>query len=299
MVAGLALVVACGGSEASHEAPSPVPTLRPLAPSATPAVAPSATPGSFRYTVEPGDTVSAIAQRFGTTVEEIVAANGLADPADITAGQVLLITNATHLPTPTPAPTPEPENSAGTGFQMPIAGACLPDDDYLMPNAPREYRYGTHEGVDFYTGRSCTDVPANTPVLAAKAGRVVRADHNFVEMSPEELDAILARSQAQGYTDAKGLDRFRGRQVWIDHGNGVVTRYAHLGGIPEAVQVGTMVQTGDVVGYVGDSGTPEAVTNPGVEIHLHFEIRVGDSYLGAGLPPDQVRYLYEQAFSSP
>ena len=299
LLATLALVAACGGSEASHEVPSPVPTLRPLAPSATPAVEPSATPGSFRYTVEPGDTVSDIAQRFGTTVEEIVAANGLADPAEIAAGQVLIITNATRLPPPTPSPTPAPENPVGAGFQMPIAGACLPGDDYLMPGAPREYRYGIHEGVDFYTGRACTDVPANTPVLAAKAGRVVRADHNFVEMSPEELDAILARSQMQGYTDAKGLDRLRGRQVWIDHGNGVVTRYAHLAGIPEWVREGATVQAGDEVGYVGDSGTPEAVTNPGVEIHLHFEIRVGDSYLGAALPPDQVRYLYEQAFSSP
>lgn len=243
--------------------------------------------------------MSGIAERFGTTVDDIVAANGLVDPEDIVAGQTLLITNAAYVPTPSPGPTPEPQNPAGTGFLIPIAGACLPDDDYLMPNAPREYRYGVHEGVDFYTGRSCTDVPAGTPVMAAKAGRVVRADQAFTEMSPDELNEILARSAAQGFTDAKALDRFRGRQVWIDHGNGVVTRYAHLGGIPEGIQVGTLVQAGDVVGYVGDSGTPEAVTNPGIEIHLHFEIRVGDTYLGAGLPPDQVRYLYNEAFASP
>jgi len=39
------------------------------------------------------------------------------------------------------------------------------------------------------------------------------------------------------------------------------------------------------------------VTDPGTEIHLHFEIRVGDSFLGAGLDKDLVRQLYEQAFS--
>ena len=50
--------------------------------------------------------------------------------------------------------------------------------------------------------------------------------------------------------------------------------------------------------FAGESGTPESVTDPGTEAHLHFEIRVGDSYLGKGLPPDEVRQLYLQAFSS-
>jgi hypothetical protein len=48
---------------------------------------------------------------------------------------------------------------------------------------------------------------------------------------------------------------------------------------------------------VGESGTPEAVTNPGVEIHLHWEVRVGDSFLGADLPSNEVRALYEGLFS--
>lgn len=290
---------ACGGSEASHETPSPLPASPPSSPTPVVATAPTPVPGGFPYVVEPGDTASGIAERFGTSVEEIVAANGLADPGEIVAGQTILITHATYVPTPSPEPTPEPPNPAGSGFHIPIAGACLPGDDYLMPNAPREYRYGVHEGVDFYTGRSCTDVPAGTPVMAAKAGRVIRADHNYTEMSPDELNEILARCAAQGFTDAKALDRFRGRQVWVDHGGGVVTRYAHLGGIPGEIQVGAMVQAGDIIGYVGDSGTPEAVTNPGVEVHLHFEIRVGDTYLGAGLPTDQVRFLYGEAFAPP
>ena len=57
------------------------------------------------------------------------------------------------------------------------------------------------------------------------------------------------------------------------------------------------LRSGDLVGFVGDSGTPEAVTNPGVEIHLHWELRVGDSFLGAGLPSTEVRALYETLFS--
>lgn len=299
-LAALAVMVACGGSEATHETPVPRVTIRPGSPAfggSTPSPAPVS--GGFEYTVEPGDTLSVLADRFGTTVEEIVAANGLADPGDITAGDVLVIANASYAPSPSPGPTAAPVNPAGAGFAYPIEGVCLPSDGNLMPNAPREYRNGVHEGVDFYTGAACVDVPAGTPVLSAKAGEVVRADAGFIEMSLDELNDMLARSEAQGYTDAKALDRFRGRQVWIDHGGGIVTRYCHLSGIADGVQAGAAVQAGDVIGYVGESGTPEAVTDPGIEMHLHFEVRVGDSFLGAGLPPDQVRFLYAQAFSSP
>ena len=46
----------------------------------------------------------------------------------------------------------------------------------------------------------------------------------------------------------------------------------------------------------GDSGTPESASNPDFEIHLHFEIRVGDTYLGAGLDPAETRAVYEAVF---
>jgi len=218
---------------------------------------------------------------------------------------------ATATATPSPAPTASeptatpgateatPATPAVSGFILPIIGACLPDSEAFLPNAPRPYRAGVHEGIDFYPGQACADITEGTPVVAAKAGVVIRANWTFVEMTPAELDELLTRSQSQGYTDEAALDRFRGRQVWIDHGGGVITRYAHLSGIAPGIDVGTAVQAGQVVGYVGNSGTPEAVTAPTTEMHLHFEIRVGDSYLGAGLPSAPVLALLEQAFSSP
>ncbi|MCS7276384.1 MAG: M23 family metallopeptidase [Dehalococcoidia bacterium] len=202
---------------------------------------------------------------------------------------------ATPSPTPTPTPTPAP---ALTGFRMPIEGACLPTSPNLLPNAPRPYRAGVHEGIDFYDGFSCVRIGRGTPVLAAKAGVVVRADHDYRPLTPQELDELLRRSRSQGYTDEQALDRFRGRQVWIDHGGGVVTRYAHLDGVAPDIQMGTRVEAGQVIGYVGNSGTPEEVTAPGTEFHLHFEIRVGDSYLGKGLPYDELMDVLRNAFSS-
>ena len=43
------------------------------------------------YTVEPGDTLTGISQRFGTTVSSIVAINGLTSPDKIPVGQNLMI----------------------------------------------------------------------------------------------------------------------------------------------------------------------------------------------------------------
>ncbi|GAA3820392.1 LysM peptidoglycan-binding domain-containing protein [Cellulomonas soli] len=57
---------------------------------ATPAAAPAAT-----HTVRTGDTVSAIASRYGTSVQAVVAANGLDARAFIRAGQVLTIPGTT------------------------------------------------------------------------------------------------------------------------------------------------------------------------------------------------------------
>src|SRR4029079_11506325 len=67
--------------------------------------------------------------------------------------------------------TPEtPDLSVFRGFIYPLQGACLPTGDQLMPNAPRDYREGVHEGIDFYESDNCTTIKKGTSVMAAKAG---------------------------------------------------------------------------------------------------------------------------------
>ncbi len=148
-----------------------------------------------------------------------------------------------------------------------------------------------HEGVDFYNVDNCTAIGLGTPALAAKAGKIIRIDHDYVDPTPAEMNALLANPDNE---DA--LDQFRGRQVWIDHGSGIVTRYCHLSAVVETLQVGDTVSQGTVVGYVGESGTPESITNPGTEYHLHWEVRVDGSFLGAGHEPGQVRSEYLALF---
>ena len=63
--------------------PSPAPTAT-CAPTAT-----AATGEANAYVVQEGDTLTRIAQMFGTTVEALTALNGLADPSLIYVGQIL------------------------------------------------------------------------------------------------------------------------------------------------------------------------------------------------------------------
>ena len=184
-------------------------------------------------------------------------------------------------------PAPSPETLAThvrlvRGFRYPISGVDLPEGESYLPNSPREYRAGYHEGVDF-------PVAAGAPVLAAKDGHIVRIDQDFTDWSEIERNAALADTLALGYTPERTLDRIRGRQVWIDHGDGIVTRYAHLESVGR-MQVGAYVEAGTVIGEVGSSGLPEG--GP----HLHFEIRLGDGFYGDGLPGPQLHYALAAAF---
>lgn len=171
-----------------------------------------------------------------------------------------------------------------SGLAIPIEGATLPTDPELLPNAPREFRGGWHEGIDF-------PAASGTEVRAVAAGTIVRIDHGFVDWSPEEKDVALEQAVELGYTLSATLDRTRGRQVWIDHGNGVISRYAHLSAVAE-LAVGAMVERGQVVGFVGSSGYPEG--GP----HLHLEIRTGTSYLGDGLSGEALVAAIAAAFAA-
>jgi murein DD-endopeptidase MepM/ murein hydrolase activator NlpD len=169
-----------------------------------------------------------------------------------------------------------------TGFAVPIAATELPADEAYLPNSARDYRAGFHEGIDFVA-------KTGTAVLAAKAGTIARIDTGFTDWTAAQSQAAFDAAHALGHTPEATLDRIRGRQVWIDHGAGIVTRYAHLSAVAP-LRVGDVVAAGQPIGAVGSSGYPEG--GP----HLHFEIRDGDGFYGDGLALPQLRWVLGAAF---
>ena len=81
---------------------------------------------------------------------------------------------------------------------------------------------------------------------------------------------------AAGTVTMAGPSGGYGNMVEIDHGRGLVTRYAHLSTV--AVIPNQSIAAGDVIGHVGASGR---ATGP----HLHYETRID------GEPVDPARFL--------
>ncbi len=75
------------------------------------------------------------------------------------------------------------------------------------------------------------------------------------------------RAAAGGRVSFVGTKAGYGKVVEITHGNGLLTRYAHMSAW--RAQVGQAVEAGEVIGAIGSTGRS---TGP----HLHFEVRVND-----------------------
>jgi len=177
-------------------------------------------------------------------------------------------------------------------YAWPISGDYLDltPRDLQMPGAPRHYRQGVHEGIDFYWARG-------TPVYAAASGTVIRATVAYEAPAEITFNRRRAENLELGYTLPENLDFYRGRQIWILQEDGLVARYAHLSEIAEGIVEGTAVAVGQQIGLVGNSGSPASIDSETADAHLHFELWLDGHYLGQFLRPIEVRELLEKRFA--
>lgn len=150
------------------------------------------------------------------------------------------------LATSIPPTTAAPSYSGGTAGSANVVGnvTWLIPCDYTRFSSPYGYRvhpvYGDwrfHSGVDLAA-------PSGTPIIASRAGRVKTTTYDW----------------ASGY------------YVTLDHLDGFETKYLHM--THYIVSEGEYVNAGQVIGYVGSTGTSTGA-------HLHF----GVYYNGSSVNP--------------
>ncbi|MGN0452649.1 MAG: murein hydrolase activator EnvC family protein [Ruminococcus sp.] len=124
---------------------------------------------------------------------------------------------------------------------------------YVWP-APGQYWISSPYGEDRGYSHGGIDIAGSgfmgTTIVAAASGTVV--------------DCYNSCSHNWGKYGSCGCNGGWGNYVWIDHGNGKATIYAHLS--YHTTSIGARVSAGQIIGYGGTTGDS---TGP----HLHFETR--------------------------
>lgn len=185
-----------------------------------------------------------------------------------------------------------------SAYVVPVDGATISSRASHLPGAPRTYRNGTHEGFDFYNGTVSVEIAYGTPIQAVAMGTVIRADVDYAELTLPEYEGIIDQARNSLSTPPDVLDRLRGRQVWVEHPGGFISRYAHLADIAPEIVVGARVAQGQEIAATGNSGTLEAATGTQTDPHPHVEIWRGDTYLGLSMEPAQIYALAAQVFGT-
>lgn len=212
------VLVLPGGPTKAAAPGRPTPSARaaaPARPTASARAVRESPAASATYRVRGGDTLFAIARRYGTTVRAIAEANHLASTHRLKVGQRLTVPLASGGGT---APARELTTTQSTLTTTATArGFIWPARGLLTSRYGWRYRRH-HDGIDLAA-------PHGSPIYAARAGRVAFAGWYY------------------GY----------GRAVIIDHGEGLTTLYGHASSL--LVRTGEMVRRGQVIGRIGCTGS--------------------------------------------
>lgn len=232
---------------------------------------------AIEYTVNPGDTVSTIAEKFGVSIDTIRWENKLKTVTSIKPGQVLRIlpvsgvlhkvshgetvyTLAEKYQVSAQAMVDWPYNSFANDETFALAvGQALMVPDGIMPKevpvAPRTYAQipGAGQG----TGQFVWPV----------GGRITQGYswyHKGIDIANKSAPDILAADSGVVVIAGWPSPWAYGNRIILDHGGGTTSLYAHLSQI--YVSPGQQVAKGQAIGKVGSTGRSTG-------LHLHFEIR--------------------------
>lgn len=252
--------------------------------SASPAVQ-GGSPPSLRvsaYTVQAGDSLSAIAQRFGLAMDTLISFNGIQDARALKVGARLILPNGNGLM----YRVRRGDSLEGIARRFTVAlndlldwnslesSLIVPGQELFVPGA----RLSEHE-LNRVFGRLFI-LPARGR-LSSRFG--MRGDpftgvsrfHNGIDLAGAVGTPVLAAMS--GRVSMLGFNPNYGRYLILSHAEGFQTLYGHLDGF--RVRKGARVKQGESIGTMGNSGYSTGS-------HLHFAIFL------RGEPVDPSRYLH-------
>lgn len=239
----------------------------------------------IQYTVQEGDTVSSIAEKFGISQDTILWQNNLSPKDKLKVGQtleILPVTGVSHkvskgdtvysiakkYDTSPQAIVDFPYNTFVNDETFELAiGQIIIVPDGVIPKARQ-----TTPRIRQITPDAGTVVASGAFVWPA-GGRITQNFawyHRGVDIANSAAPDVVAADSGKvivaGWPDGYGY----GNRVIIDHGNGYKTLYAHLSRI--YVVQGQTVARGAAIGKMGSTGRSTGT-------HLHFEVSLNGVYL--------------------
>jgi murein DD-endopeptidase MepM/ murein hydrolase activator NlpD len=248
-----------------------------------------------KYKVQPGDTLTGIANRFGVSMMTIWWANNLTSRTSIHTGQTLtippvdgiVVTVAEGDTLDSVAAQYEVDPQAiydlnglqdsalviGQTLILPGAiGVTIPAPVSRPKPAPHPSTSGPGPGPTIRPPASYPGGKMTWPVVGGRnyISQYFHAGHYAIDIAADYGTKVVAAAPGvvifAGWKDNGG-----GYQVWIAHGSNLFTTYNHMSAI--TVGIGQSVARGQQVGRVGQTGN---ATGP----HLHFEVWQGPVWDG-------------------
>lgn len=227
------------------------------------------------YTVEPGDTPGAIAERFGISLQTLLWANNLRNANMVKIGDELIILPVTGVQYEVKrgdtlegiakkfkgdAAEIMSFNGLAIGEALQAGQIVIIPDGELVPSAPaaRPAASSRFAALPEYNGYYLR------PIIGGRRSRGIHG-YNAVDLANTLGEPVLASAEGTVIiARTAGWNGGYGKYAVITHPNNTQTLYAHLNTVH--VVVGQSVMQGAQIGAIGSTGNS---TGP----HVHFEIR--------------------------
>jgi murein DD-endopeptidase MepM/ murein hydrolase activator NlpD len=222
------------------------------------------------HIVRPGQKLARISELYGVSQDVISRQNNIRG-SFIVAGQQLIIPGAKPIGGMVPAIAAIQESTGDSGLHFTDK---LPSKDIQL-----QLKQAEQEGRRPTAGSSVKNAPAvsvepTTGILQMPCNncfitQYFHAGHYALDIQTRGGGPVFAAEAGTVIrADSGGWNGGYGNVIEIDHGNGLVTLYAHNREL--YVKVGDQVTRGQTIAWMGNTGLVYGATG----IHTHFEVRV-------------------------